>query len=660
MTRRPINPDDLLSIRNLVGAALSPDGARVAYATTRIELEASAEHVDLHLLDVTTGAAKQLTFTDTTNGAPAFSPGGSTLAFLSTRAGTPQIWLLPLDGGEARQLTTLAQGVGGGPAWSPDGRHIAFTAGQPGERRDPTAPYRVTRTIWRGDGVGLIDDAIQDVYVVDVEGGEPRRLTDDRLMNMNPKWMPDSQSLVYSAGCDPDSPALASRVCRVTLDGEVTQLTGLDGMVFGPGVASDGRVVFVLAFETGTTPGVRWPLYVLDPATGERVRRGADVDGHIGGGIQADIPALALGAGQLVAAEGSAFVGVQRGGSVNISRFPLSGADREEALVTGERVAVPLAVADNKLLFIAFTAVEPGDLYLLDLVTGQEQRLTSLNADLLGQLALPTVETVSFPSSDGVQVEGWFLRPAEATAPYPTVLAIHGGPHAGFGHHFYFDALMLTGAGFGVLLINHRASTGYGDEFATAIYGDWGGLDYADLMAGVDHAVAVGLADSDRLGVFGVSGGGNLTGWVIGHTDRFKAACPENPLFNWISMYGTSDVGVFMGHAELGGAPHEIPDVYLRCSPISYAHQVTTPTLFMQHENDFRCPAEQTEQFYTVLRVNGVPTEMLRFPGTSHGGSAIGPISHRRAQNDALLDWMTRYVLGKEEKSTDQPRRSSG
>jgi dipeptidyl aminopeptidase/acylaminoacyl peptidase len=204
---------------------------------------------------------------------------------------------------------------------------------------------------------------------------------------------------------------------------------------------------------------------------------------------------------------------------------------------------------------------------------------------------------------------------------------------------------MLVGAGYGVLLVNHRASTGYGDAFATAIMGDWGNLDYADLMAGVDHAIDEDLADPDRLGVSGLSGGGNLTGWVIGHTERFKAACPENPVFNWFSMYGTSDLGASFSVRELGGTPYEVEDIYRRCSPITYAHRCTTPTLFLQHEGDFRCPAEQTEQFFTVLRVNRVPAEMLRFPNTPHIGSLIGPVGHRRTQNEALLDWMNHYLL---------------
>jgi dipeptidyl aminopeptidase/acylaminoacyl peptidase len=212
---------------------------------------------------------------------------------------------------------------------------------------------------------------------------------------------------------------------------------------------------------------------------------------------------------------------------------------------------------------------------------------------------------------------------------------------------FHFDTQMLCGAGYAVLLINHRASTGYGDAFSTAIKGDWGNLDYHDLMAGVDHVVARGLADPDRLGVCGLSGGGNLTCWIVGHTDRFKAAVPMNPVTNWISFYGVSDIGVWFAVEQMGGHPHEIPEVYVKCSPITYAHRCKTPTLMIQGEHDWRCPAEQSEQFYTVLKANGCPVEMLRFPKAAHAAALIGDPINRRVHNEALLDWMNRYVLGK-------------
>lgn len=652
---RPIAPEDLFRLRFVVAADLSAHATRVVFAQTRIvpgenEDDDEVEHSDLHLLDVDSGEVRRLTFSDSTNSAPAISPDGSQVAFTSSRTEKPQLWLLPLDGGEPRRLTDLPQGVGGGAVWSPDGTTIAFTAGPQDEPRKPERPYRVNRTMWRFDNVGVLEDAVQDVYVIDAAdpAAEPRQLTDDRFMNSMPKWSADGRSLVYVASHDPDSHELMSRLRRVDLEGAVTDLTPPDGLVAAHAPMDDGRVVYVLTFERDKVVGSRPSLYVLDPATGKRTLRGADIEGHIDGGFQPDHPAAMLGLGQLLLAPGDREVvlTVQTGGEVELVRVALDGEESHAVVARGTRLCVPLSARGANVLFAAFGFTEPGDLHLLDLDTGAERRLTRLNDDVLAELELPTVVPLRFASIDGAPVEGWFLRSDGADTPLPTVLSIHGGPHSAWGAQFNFDHLMFAGAGYGVLLVNHRASTGYGDAFATAIRGDWGNLDYADLMAGVDHAIEEGLADPDRLGVFGISGGGNLTGWVIGHTDRFKAACPENPVFNWFSMYGTSDLGADFSVRELGGRPYEVEDVYRRCSPITYAHLVTTPTLFLQHESDYRCPAEQTEQFFTVLRVNGVPAEMLRFPNTPHGGSIIGPISHRRAQNEALLDWMNRHVLG--------------
>jgi dipeptidyl aminopeptidase/acylaminoacyl peptidase len=659
---RPIAPEDLFRFRFIVAADLSPDGSRVVFAQTRIvpgetEDDDEAEHSDLHLLEVGSGEIRRLTQNDSTNSAPAVSPDGSSVVFMSTRTEKPQLWLLPLGGGEPRRLTDLAQGVGGGGVWSPDGSKIAFTAG-PQEERKPERPYRVDRTVWRFDGMGLLDDAVQDVYVLDVadDAAEPRRLTEDRFMNSQPKWSADGQSLVYVASHDPDSYELASRLRRVNLEGTVTDLTPADGFVVSHAPLDDGRVAYVVDFERDTVIGSRASLYVLDPATETRTRRGANIAGHIEGGIQPDNPGARVGFGQLLLSAGNAIVPVQTGGEKALVSVALDGEESHEVVAGGTRVCLPVSAKGQNVLFAAFGFTEPGDLYLADLGTGEERRLTRANDDVLAELALPTVVPLHFGGIDGAPVEGWFLQPAGTETALPTVLSIHGGPHAAWGAHFNFDHLMFAGAGYGVLLVNHRASTGYGDAFATAILGDWGNLDYADLMSGVDHAVEEGLADPDRLGVCGISGGGNLTGWVIGHTDRFKAACPENPVFNWFSMYGTSDVGADFSVRELGGTPYDAEDVFRRCSPITYAHRCTTPTLFLQHENDNRCPAEQTEQFFTVLRVNGVPAEMLRFPGTPHAGSVFGPIGHRRAQNEALIEWMNRYVLGVETKAREEEK----
>lgn len=644
--KRPVTPEDLFRLRFLMGADLTPDGSAVVYALSRTDVEANTDHTDLFVVDVASGRSRQLTTVDAVHASPVFAPDGRTVAFLSSRGGVPQIYVMPLDGGEPRAVTALPNGVGGGPVFSPDGSRLAFTAGPQGERRDPAKPYRVSRAIWQADGLGLLDDVVRDVYVVDVTGGEPQQLTQDRSLNSNPIWSADGKRLIFASSFDPDAPPMATFLRVADLDGTVTDVSH-SGFLSSYAACPDGRIAYVQGFEFGTTPGTKGDLWVLDPDSGISERRAAGLDVGVGGIFQSDMLALMMTMGSLVISPDGehAYTTVQRGGEGSIFRFALSGPEAYERVAGGQRVCAPVQLRGDTLLLASFGTTEPGDLYALDVVSGEERRLTELNAELLSELELPTAQRLSFTSSDGTSVEGWYLPPTAGDPPYPTVLGIHGGPNLGWGYVFNFDFLMLSGAGFGVLFVNHRGSTGYGDAFATATFADVGNLDYADVMAGVDHAIGLGLADGDRLGVFGMSAGGFLTGWILGHTGRFKAACPENPGFNWLSNYGTSDTGLWGGPAMLGGHPHEVPEVYQRCSPISYAHRCTTPTLFIQHEEDKRCPPEQTEQFYAIVKARGGTAEMLRLPGTSHLGSIIGPPSHRGAQNDALVEWMSRYLL---------------
>ena len=650
---RPVVPEDLFKFRFLMGADLAADGRTAVYALSRSDLVGNRDYIDLYAVDTASGEARQLTNDDATMGSPAFSPDGRSIAFLSARNGAPQIFVIDAGGGDARAITSLAYGVGGGPVWSPDGSKIAFTAGPQSGQRDPSKPYRVSRALWRADGAGLIDDVVQDIYVTKLSGGEPQRLTNDPAVNHSPVWAADGNSVIYSASFDPASPPMSMQLRIVTMGGKVTEVAST-GFLVSHCACPDGRIAFLVGFERGQLPGTKGDLWVFDPATGRSERRATGIDGAIGGLFQSDMLALTMTIGKLAISDDGkyAYALVQRGGEGGIYRIALSGPESYQQVVGGERVCAPACVRGDTLLFTSFGMNEPGDLYLLDTRKQQrEQRLTQLNAELLATLNLPPVRRLTFTSKDGAVVEGWFLPPVHGQAPAPTVLGIHGGPHAGWGYVFNFDFLMFSGAGFGVLFINQRGSTGYGNAFATAINGNWGELEYADAMAGVDHAIDLELADPDRLGVFGISAGGFLTGWIVGHTDRFKAACPENPAFNMSSSYGTSDTGLWSGPAMLGGRPHECPEVYARCSPVSYAHLCKTPMLFLQHEQDHRTPPEQTEQFYAIVKASGGIAEMLRFPHTGHHGSMVGPPSHRHAQNEAMLDWMTRYVLGNERRA---------
>ncbi|MEM7531796.1 MAG: S9 family peptidase [Chloroflexota bacterium] len=667
--QQTLTSEDLLQLQFLQSAVLSPDGQWIVSELSAYDADEEMDYQHLWLHNIENGKARQLTYGKHNNSQPAWSPDGQTIAFVSTRNNKPQLYVLPVDGGEARSLTNFVQGIGGEAAWAPDGTQIAFTVPKPppnGEaERDDSLPYRVTRHVYRFDAVGNLDDAANDIYVIKSDGtGDAQPLTDDTYVNSRPQWSPDGRELLYSAAMPPDQfNVYFQEICIITL-GENEKWTTRTlyqgwgdklGPVWGPvDVDGNAQILFV-GTPVGKPIGSKSDLYIAS-ASGEGVPENRTLNLTVGvaGHLLPDMPSRIMAAMETcVAKDGkSAFIQVQIGGTIQIYRIALVGEESCEAVVDGTRACVLLDSQADQLLYAVSGFNDTPDLYIKSLENNQkdgqeardEQRITSVNDAYLAQFGRMDTEHLTFAGADGTLVEGWFLSPPTGEAPYPTILYIHGGPHSAYGHMYHNDTQMLTGAGYAVLMVNHRASIGYGDDFSTAIKGDWGNLDYTDLMAGVDEAIARGLADPGQMGVCGLSGGGNLSCWIVGQTGRFKAAVPENPVTNWQSFYGTSDIGVWFSVEQLGGHPHEIPEIYDRCSPITYAHRCTTPTLMIQGEADWRCPAEQSEQFYTVLKANDCPVEMLRIPGGAHGGTRRGTIAMRRAQDEALLGWMNQWV----------------
>jgi len=618
-----VKPEDLFKLRFLQDGQLSPDGKTIAYTISNVDAEKEEEYTAIWLFSLETGESRPLTSGLARDTNPKWSPDGKQIAFLTTRGDKPQIHLIPVDGGESWTLTGMPLGITDGPAWSPDGKQIAFASTPATEPPDRSKPYRVTRHIYRFNGMGYLDDEGQDIYTVSVKGGEPRRLTKDDCFNSEPAWSPNGEEILFSADMFPDSHRVHPVLKVVNLDGEVRKLVGDWGYAISATWMPDGKQIVFIGNPLGLPDGSNENLWMIDSQGSEPECRTASLSIQVGGDFDVDMPIGSLMRPRILLTKDiqTAYIQVQDGGTLQIYRVALNGPEAWAPVMAGERSCIPLGMEDGCLIFAVSTVHKPLELFTADLDGANERQLTHLNAELMQDWYFPTAEHLTFPGSDGVQVEGWILKPSTGNAPYPTILYIHGGPHAACGHMFSFDFQMLAGAGYAVLYINYRGSTGYGDKFSTEIIGDYGNLDYKDLIAGIDFAIEKGIVDPNRLGCCGLSYGGYMSCWIVGQTDRFKAAVPENPVTNWVTIYGIADAGPQLTPEELGGLPHEIPEVYQRCSPITYAHRCKTPTLLVQGEYDYRCPAEQSEQFYAVLKASGCIVEMLRLPKSSHGES---------------------------------------
>lgn len=643
--QKNIQPEDLFKLTFLQDAQIAPDGKHVVYSVRFTDLEADQDRCALWLLSLDSGEHRQITSGKYFDSSPRWSPDGSKIAFLSTLGGVPQIYTIPAAGGEPAAVTAMANGAGSAPAWSPDGRYIAFSA-QTNPSPDLTKPYRVTRRIYRMNGMGYLEGRLHDLYIIPSAGGEPIRLTRENCNNSSPVWSPDGKEILYFTSLYPDSARTNSDLRLVDLAGESRALLTGWNYVLTAAWTPDGKRIVFIAYQPGMPLGTQRKLWVMDRDGGEPECRTANLDLDVGWGVEPDMPVSHLAVPRIYISQDGQFAYTRavNGGVVHAYRIALRGEEKCTPVVTGLRSVLPLDVKNERMVFLASDFNIPTECCICDLDGTNEQQLTDLNTDFLGSHTLPEVERYYFPSRNGAMIEGWLVKPPFGKPPYPTVVYYHGGPLAGFGHVYHFDTQMLCGAGFAVMLVNFQGSSGYGNAFSRSIVGNTGKLELEDVMAGLDLAVQKGEVDPERLGCCGISYGGFMTCWTVGQTRRFKAAVSENPVTDYLSYYGTCDI-TWHCEDDMQAKPHEAIDDYLRCSPVMYAHQATTPTLMIQSEQDYRCPAGQTEEFYTILKANGCTTEMLRLPNSSHASSVSGSPVIRRAQNEALLDWMKRFLM---------------
>jgi dipeptidyl aminopeptidase/acylaminoacyl peptidase len=698
MPRAP-RADDLYALRVPIDVRVSPDASRVAFV---VKSTSPGKDDYRHALWIVPADGsrppRQLTLGAGNDTAPRWSPDGQTLAFLSDRGavlqaggggdlqgpvpreadrtkdhkdGAVQAWLLPMEGGEARQLTRLARDVTD-LAWSPNGRRLCLvsastTAERREERRGPFDPPKrdaqlIDRLQYMLNGEGFIHDRPPNLWIVDVESGDLRRLTFGRSRDEQPAWSPDGRRICFVSNRHADADLTWRRdLYLIDADGgAVTRVSGGRGDRYfaHPAWSPDGAWI--------AAHGHRFPAGGASRDDVWRFRPARDDDGE-DLTAESDLMVASLMGSDLFGFADPRLFWADGGGSV-VFAAPVEGADelwrvrvgdrRVERLTEGHHaLSRPDAVAvggRTRIAAVRTTGHEPPDVVCLDVPAATSRsrlpapirKLSDLMGDSWKDVAA-TAPVSRWHDVDGRRIQGWFMEARDRDGkPAPLVVEIHGGPATLYGWTPFWEWQCLVAAGMSVYACNPRGSQGYGQDFCRANYRDWGDGPMRDVMGGVDSLVADGLADPGRLGVTGGSYGGYLTSWMVGHTDRFKAAVTCRSVNDMTSEMLSGDIaGPQFGKLEYGSNPWEEPDLYRLHSPVTYAEHIRTPLLIQHAERDLRCPVTQAEELFTVLRSLRRPVRLMRVPEESHELTRSGAPFRRVENIERIVDWFRHFLV---------------
>jgi dipeptidyl aminopeptidase/acylaminoacyl peptidase len=681
---RAITETDLYAFRWIASPQISPDGSRIVYTLVTVNSKHDNYETSLWIIPSSGGPVRQLTSGTRDSGAR-WSPDGHTLAFLRApelkdKDGKPlpaQIYLLSMDGGEARALTDIPKGAVSF-VWAPDGHSIAFLSTtlpkdfdkkKDGKDEEESDVRVIVNAGYRMNGEGYIDSGrpshIWTVAVPDAVASaqKAKQVTTGEFSGSDIVWSRDGAKIYFTSNRvrEPYYEPPHDEIYTVgATGGDVTRIAAIDGPIHAVSLSPDGnRIAFIGSINHGPNMPERSysqpDLFVTSVdagATPKNLTTAYDFD--IGGGVGGDqAPPRASGSSKPYwSADGrQIFVDSAEEGRANLKRVDAE-AGKVDNLTSGDHDVFSYSATPDgaKAAVLISTPTNIGDLFLLDTASGRLEQLTHINAELFASLNPTPPEMIWYKSFDGRRIQAWVQRPPDFTPgkKYPLILDIHGGPHAAYGYTFDHEFQWMAAKGYVVLYPNPRGSTSYGQEFGNVIQYHYPGDDFKDLMAGVDELIARGWVDPARLGVTGGSGGGVLTNWTVGHTDRFKAAVSQRSIADWRDFWYTADFTLFTPF-WFRGAPWEQEADFKERSPITYVEKIVTPLMLIEGESDMRTPpGAGGEQMFRALKYLKKPVVMVRFPGETHELSRSGKPVHRVERLQHIVAWFDKYLEGQE------------
>lgn len=653
--RGGLTVEDIFNLQTASDPQISPDGQRIVYVRQFADIMSDRRYSNLWTINADGSNHRPLTTGNNSDTSPRWSPDGTRLAYISSQDGRPQIYIRWMDTGQTARITNL-QSAPSRIEWSPDGRQISFAAFVPEEgvkvAQLPHAPAGAKwadpptvfdKSVYRFNAAGYLKPGYTHIFVVSAEGGTPRQITSGNfhyggvglISASNAVWTPDSKFLLVSSNHHPDFDLtpLDTEIYEVNVEsGAVRALTDRRGPDDWPAISPDGKLIAYTGFDDRYQGHQTSHIYVMNrDGSGSRMLSGA---------LDRDAAELRW------APDGSGVIfRYDDQGNTRIGFYPLTGQLKQLA----EHGAGGFSVARNGAIAYTHTLSDmPNAVAVTGLSKPDSKILTDLNRDLIAQRKLVKAEEIWAESSvDKRKIHGWIMKPPDFNPgkKYPLIIQIHGGPFANYGDRFDVEKQVYAAHGYVVLFTNPRGSTSYGEEFANLIHHAYPGDDFFDLNSSVDAVVAKGYVDSDNLFVTGGSGGGVLTCWMIGRTTRFKAAASLYPVIDWYSFALTADIPALVVKYWFPGMPWEYPEQYMKRSVISLVKNVTTPTLLMTGEADYRTPISQAEEYYEALKLRKIDSVLVRVPDEPHGVSQRP--SHQMAKLLYVMGWFDKHRTGK-------------